>query len=445
MKSTTDQPIIVKSEMGKFISLPVSIDDAELTLIEFRVYVNLARRASNEDGIAYPSYARIGRDCFKSTYATASDATLRRMAITAIAGLVEKKMLVKHPQTRDNGSASNNIYTLTLPSKWAKSQPEIQQPPPRPEPEEPAPTESNITEGGGAYALPPENVDLEGGVVHMHQGGVYAPPKEDPIKEDLTTTTTTDTTAAPSALADQTSQTATPEIAPQTPTTATTMTDPAMMYTTAFNRPLTSAERKMVYQRVTDLTIWSQSIEWWRKENQAPTALKRLLSTYELYQEMATGQPDQKPKRKTTKTRQPDYTYFDPRKFQETGLCATGTGTTPYEVYRELTRNQLSMGVIIYLHNEIKHGNLEAWRNTVTWWATTGLPMNDTNGMLKNYYNQQLGRAQPPPLGSNGWAATTQGKGNDNQTNIEPISAERAQLLAEIAAEVAAKQSANAH
>lgn len=440
-KSIADQPIIVKSEMGKFISIPVAVDDAELTLIEFRVYVNLARRAGNEDGLAYPSYARIARDCFRSTYATASDATLRRMAMTAIAGLVEKGMLTKHSQMRENGSASSNIYTLTLPSKWTTNQPGIPESPPPPEPAQPEP---NTIEGDGAYAPPPESTNLGGGVVHMHQGGAYAPLEEDPI-EEVKATTTTDTSASAYGAAGEVNQTATTTITPTTATAAQTMTDPAMMYVTAFGRTLTSAERKMVYQRVTNLPLWEQSLEFWKKENNAPTAVKRLLSTYEIYQKLAAGQQDPKPNVKIVDPPKPDYRLFDPRKFRETGLCAPGTGVTPYEIYREVTRNELSFGVINLIHDEIKPDTFNAWRNTVTFWSNSGYRMNNIHGMLKNYYDQ-LGRAQPPPRGTNGWAAAAsqQGRGNDNQTNIEPVSAERAQLLAEIEAELAAQQSAGA-
>lgn len=438
----TDQPIIIQSEMGKFISIPVAVDDAELTLTEFRVYVNLARRAGNEDGLAYPSYARIGRDCFRSTYATASDATLRRMAMTAIAGLVEKGMLTKYTRKREDGSATSNIYTLTLPSRWTIGQPEIPESPPPPEP---PPTEPNTEERGGAYAPPPEGINLAGGVVHMHHPGAYAPLEEDPI-EVVKATTTTDTSAGACGAAGEVNQTATATTTPATATAAQTMTDPALMYATAFGRTLTSTERKMVYLRVTNLPLWEQSLKFWKEENNAPTAVKRLLSTYEIYLKMAAGQPDQKPNLKVVEPRKPDYTLFDPRKFRETGFCAAGTGVTPYEIYREVTRNELSMGVIRLIHDEVKPDTFNAWRNTVTFWATSGNLMNNIHGMLKNYY-QQLGRAQPPPRGTNGWAAAaSQGRGNDNnQTDIEPVSAERAQLLAEIEAELAAQQSAGAH
>lgn len=103
-------PIFVHSE----------VDDLGLSVNAFRVYGHLARRAGGAN-YAWPSYASIGKHCFRSSYPNAQDATLRRKALAAVEELkkvglieVEERTL---PETKGNMS---NAYRLVPLSKWRK-------------------------------------------------------------------------------------------------------------------------------------------------------------------------------------------------------------------------------------------------------------------------------------------------------------------------------------
>lgn len=97
-------PIFVHSE----------IDDLGLTTNAFRVYAHLARRAG-KDNTAWPSYSNIGEHCFRASYPTAKEATLRRRAIEAVNELENRGLIEVERRRRGNqGHTSNEYRLLTL-------------------------------------------------------------------------------------------------------------------------------------------------------------------------------------------------------------------------------------------------------------------------------------------------------------------------------------------
>jgi hypothetical protein len=103
-------PIFVHSE----------VDELGLTVNAFRVYGHLARRAGSSN-YAWPSYASIGRYCFRSSYPNAQESTLRRKALAAVKELKDVGLLEVQertiPETKGNMS---NAYRLVSLSKWRK-------------------------------------------------------------------------------------------------------------------------------------------------------------------------------------------------------------------------------------------------------------------------------------------------------------------------------------
>lgn len=99
------------------VFIPAKFDELGLTLEAFRVYCHLCRRASRETRTAYPSYARIGEDCFRGSYPNSSIASLKAKAIAAVAELVEYGLIRKELYDEGEGY-SHNIYHLTPQSEW---------------------------------------------------------------------------------------------------------------------------------------------------------------------------------------------------------------------------------------------------------------------------------------------------------------------------------------
>lgn len=103
-------PVFVHSE----------IDDLGLSVNAFRIYGHLARRAGGQN-YAWPSYASMGRHCFRPSYPKAKDATLRRKALEAVdelkkTGLIEVEERTL-PETKGNMS---NAYRLVPLARWHK-------------------------------------------------------------------------------------------------------------------------------------------------------------------------------------------------------------------------------------------------------------------------------------------------------------------------------------
>ena len=105
---------IIKEARAVYDSLSFihsSLDDAELTPDEFRVYCHMLRRAG-ADGQAWPSYQSIGNYCFGSL--NLEDCTCRRKATLAVKSLCEKNMLVKEKRA----GRKSNVYIISPPSHW---------------------------------------------------------------------------------------------------------------------------------------------------------------------------------------------------------------------------------------------------------------------------------------------------------------------------------------
>jgi len=94
-----------------------SLDDAELTPEEFRIYCHLLRRAGGK-GEAWPSYQSMGNHCFGKDN-TLEPSTCRRKAIKAINSLEERGMLTKEYRKNDGGGNSSNVYIINDPGAWS--------------------------------------------------------------------------------------------------------------------------------------------------------------------------------------------------------------------------------------------------------------------------------------------------------------------------------------
>lgn len=91
-----------------------SIDDmTDLSPNAMRVYMHLVRRA-DKNGVAWPSYQKIGDHCFASV--SDKPATRKTFARNAIDELIEAGLIRKEERIRDDGGQSSNAYILVNPS-----------------------------------------------------------------------------------------------------------------------------------------------------------------------------------------------------------------------------------------------------------------------------------------------------------------------------------------
>lgn len=91
-----------------------SIDDmTNLSPNAMRVYMHLVRRA-DKNGVAWPSYQKIGDHCFASV--SDKPATRKTFARNAIDELIEAGLIRKEERIRDDGGQSSNAYILVNPS-----------------------------------------------------------------------------------------------------------------------------------------------------------------------------------------------------------------------------------------------------------------------------------------------------------------------------------------
>ena len=112
------EKILVKDERTPWFSIHSAYDEMPLTLEAFRVLGHLSRRAANEQGKAYPSYATIGEKCFRASYPKSTPATLRRKAIKAIKELEGFGLIRKEIRPKEDGNHATNVYVLTHSSDW---------------------------------------------------------------------------------------------------------------------------------------------------------------------------------------------------------------------------------------------------------------------------------------------------------------------------------------
>ncbi|MEG3437682.1 helix-turn-helix domain-containing protein [Pannus brasiliensis CCIBt3594] len=94
-----------------FIWLDLALDDFDLGVDAFRVYVHLCRRAG-KDGNAFPSYASIGEHCFKADSPNVKPESLRRRAMRAIQELIEKGLIERESRSGKGGADTTNSYWI---------------------------------------------------------------------------------------------------------------------------------------------------------------------------------------------------------------------------------------------------------------------------------------------------------------------------------------------
>ena len=94
-----------------------SLDDAEISPEEFRVYGHMLRRAGS-DYKAWPSYQSIGDHCFGHIIKSESR---RKKAIKAINGLCDKAMIDRGNRANTNGGHTSNVYYIKPPKEWKGS------------------------------------------------------------------------------------------------------------------------------------------------------------------------------------------------------------------------------------------------------------------------------------------------------------------------------------
>jgi hypothetical protein len=151
------------------------LDDFPLTTNAFRVYLHLTRRAGR-NGEAYPSYASIGKHCFRCDYPNAKPETLERRAREAIKELVEKGLIIKQVNKRANGSHASNNYSFAPQSAWGEG---ALPPPPNTSPLE---EEQRQT----AYRKPSGRGHCRGGGIAREGTPYEGTPIEDTPLEELT-------------------------------------------------------------------------------------------------------------------------------------------------------------------------------------------------------------------------------------------------------------------
>lgn len=109
-------PILEAPLKSKEKDLPVfihyQIDEMDLSLEAFRVYFHLARRYGDGRVGAISSYKNMGEHCFRQSYPCASQATLKRKAITAVNQLLEKGLIEKTCHKASDGSSMQNSYRI---------------------------------------------------------------------------------------------------------------------------------------------------------------------------------------------------------------------------------------------------------------------------------------------------------------------------------------------
>jgi hypothetical protein len=101
------------------------LDDADLTIDEFRVAAHLARRMGpiimpngSVRWVAYPSLNSIAKTCFHGTYPGSSIDSLRRKAFQAIEGLKHRCIIeVQHRHSETEGQLSN-LYFFNSKEHW---------------------------------------------------------------------------------------------------------------------------------------------------------------------------------------------------------------------------------------------------------------------------------------------------------------------------------------
>lgn len=100
-------------------SVNLRIEDVNLTLEAFRVYVHLVARQAKK--MPPPSYTEIGVECFRGSYPNAAKSTLKVKAISAVAELIEKGLIATQERVDHAGGRIANNYELLDAKNWRYS------------------------------------------------------------------------------------------------------------------------------------------------------------------------------------------------------------------------------------------------------------------------------------------------------------------------------------
>jgi hypothetical protein len=166
------EKILLKDERTPWLHVHSAYDEMPLTLEAFRVLAHLSRKAANDNGKAFPSYATIGETCFRGSYPNSSSDTLRRKAMKAVKELVGYGLIRKETIYRKNSSETlGNTYVLAHTSEW-KLQPQ----------ESESQRKCQGTRDGGAGGAPGEGGGAGGapGGAPQASGGAGGAPKVNP-------------------------------------------------------------------------------------------------------------------------------------------------------------------------------------------------------------------------------------------------------------------------
>lgn len=113
-KSAKDGEVSQEDRIPIFVLSDV--DELGLSLEAFRVYGHLARRVGSND-VAWPSYAKIGEDCFRGSLPRAKPDSLRRKAMRAVREL-EQLGLIKVEQRKAGKRNRTNHYYVKMLRDW---------------------------------------------------------------------------------------------------------------------------------------------------------------------------------------------------------------------------------------------------------------------------------------------------------------------------------------
>jgi hypothetical protein len=100
------QSIIQSTEGFNVIFIHSSLDETDLTPVQFRVYAHLARRASG--GLAWPSAVSIAKACH-----------IHRDSVWPAVKALEVRQMI----SRENRPGRSNIWTVTTADRWIHSDP----------------------------------------------------------------------------------------------------------------------------------------------------------------------------------------------------------------------------------------------------------------------------------------------------------------------------------
>lgn len=212
----------LEDERTQVLWVHSSIDDmTNLSPNAMRVYMHLVRRA-NADGMAWPSYQKIGDHCFASV--SDKPATRKTFARNAIEELIAAELILKEERVRDDGGQSSNAYILANPK----------------------PSMGVLLSTGGAYK----------GMARAYQAPELNTIEGTPIKKE-----SAESNGAGAPLASQ---------------------HPAVLvFHDVWKRNPNKPQMKAISDHVTDLELWRDACQAWGKKGHRPTNVEGMLDFYD--------------------------------------------------------------------------------------------------------------------------------------------------------------------